>query len=478
MPEKKFSCGNATYSIDQCINGQTPLTYYDALAQVGLQRDLRQSAILCYWQTGIEGLFSQIQALFGADKRTVKTNPFYWAEICSDFVITTCVKKSLAAVPAAGASVTVTIETSSHSSNGAFSMPKAGYRAYIKELNGQGVDITVATKSVTGAHTVTLRPLNGQVLDLTQFDRYTLLVDTLRMYDKGDTNCIVTEGFVQNPPALRKGYVQKFEKGYCIHEDELDGYAYNVEFRIHKGIDPLTGKKVDYWNVPTVTNKLLGDWIDNRNINTLFGVRDDVTQKGFNGVITTAESEGMFSRRYDPSSGVSLKAHLMNMIKSLRKTTGCNDYMLLHDFFFGMDWSEAIAQLVKDSGQSLNFALFGNGGEGVRDFKYFGFKDFEAFGYKFRPFQVDAFDAQRYGSFLNYFALLMPACKFKDTEGKVVPPVTYANIMGSEEAAQKKIWTDNKVVRGCRTLDVYAKDSYGLEIHCASKLGVMRKITC
>lgn len=474
----KFSCGNGTFTIDQCINGQTPLTYYDALAQVGLQRSLREGTILCYWNTGIEGLFAQLSSILGADKRVVKSNPFYWSEICNDFVITTCVKKSTAAVPAAGLPVQVTIDTSSHSSNGNFSMPKAGYRAYIKELNGQGVDILAVDKSVTGQHTITLRPLNNQVLDLTKIERYTLLVDTLRMYVKGDTNCIQTEGFVQNPPALRKGYVQKFEKGYCVHEDELDGYAYGVEFRLHKGIDPLTGKKVEYWNLPQITNKLLADWVDSRNINTLFGVRDDVTQQGFNGLITTAESEGMFSRKYDPSSGVSLKAHLMNMIKTLRKTQGCNDYMLLHDFNFGMDWSEAIAQLVKDSGQSLNFALFGNGGEGTRNFNYYEFKDFQAFGYKFRTYQIDLFDAQRYGNFLSNFALLMPSCKFKDTEGKTVPPVTYVNIAGSEEAAQKKIWSYNEMERGCRVLNVYAKDSYGLEIHCASKLGVMRRISC
>jgi hypothetical protein len=475
---KKFSCNSGTFSIDSCINGQTPLTYYDALAQVALQRSLREGTILCYNQTGVEGLFSQLQSLLGADKRVVKSNPFYWAEICGDFVITTTVKKSQDEVPSAGDSVTLLIDASSHSANGNFSLPKSGYRAYIKELKGQGVDIISVSKSISGQHSVELKPLNNEVLDMTKFPQYTLLVDTLRMYQKGDTQCIQTEGFVQNPPALRKGYVQKFEKGYCIHEDELDGYAYNVEFKIHKGIDPLTGKKIEYWNLPAVTNKLLTDWTDNRNINTMFGVRNDIDQTGFNGLITTAESEGMFSRAYDPSTGVSLKTHLMNMIKTLRKTQGCTEYMLLHDFNFGMDWSESIAELIKSSGQSLNFSLFGNGGGGVMNFQHYQFKDFEAFGYKFKTYQIDMFDAQRYGAFLSNFALLMPSCKFKDTEGKTVPPVTYVNIMGSEEAAQGKIWSYDSKDKGCRTLNVYAKDSYGLEIHCASKLGVMRKASC
>jgi hypothetical protein len=478
MNGSQFKCGNSTFSIDQCINGQTPLTYYDALAQVGLQRSLREGTVLCYWDTGVEGLFSQMAAVLGQDKRVVKANPFYWTESCSDFAITVCVKKSEDAVPDPGDSVTVSLDDSSMSANGKNSIPTGGYRAYIKELKGKGVNILSVDKTVMGGHTIQLEPLNGEVLDLTALDKYTLLVDTLRMYKKGDTECIVTEGFVQNPPALRKGYVQKFEKGYCIHEDEIDGYAYNVEFRVNKGIDPLTKKKVDYWHVPQVTNKLLTDWIDSRNINTMFGVRDDVKQEGFDGMVTTAEAQGMFSRNYDPASGVSLKAHLMGMIKSIRKTNGCTDMMFLHDFNWGMDWSEGIAQMVKDYGQNLNFSLFGNGGKGTQNFEFFQFKDFKAFNYQFRTFQIDMFDNMRYGNFLSDFAIVMPACKFKDTNGKVVPPVTYTNIAAAEEAAQKKIWSYNEMERGCRVVNVFAKDSYGLEIHCASKLGVMRKVKC
>ena len=186
----------------------------------------------------------------------------------------------------------------------------------------------------------------------------------------------------------------------------------------------------------------------------------------------------MFNRAYDPASGVSLKAHLMNMIKALRKVNGCTEYMLLHDFNYGIDWSDAIAQLVKDSGQALNYSLFGNGGEGARNFQYYQFKDFSAFNYKFRTYQIDLFDAQRYGHFLSNFAMLLPACKFKDTEGKTVPPVTYVNIGAAETAQQGRIWVDSTIERGCRTVNAFVKDSYGLEIHCASKMGVMRKLEC
>lgn len=449
---KRFQCDAGTFGIDQCMNGQTPLVYYDALAQVALQKSLRSEAVLCYWGTGIEGIFSQLQAVWDSDTRMVKSNPFYWAEYCQDVTIFTTVLKASGSAPVTSAPVTVNIDASSLSQNGVFSVPRAGYRAYIKELNGQAVNITAVDKTTAGAHTITLAPINGEILNLTVFSSYTLLVDTLRMYTKGDTNCIVSGSFVQNPPILRKGYVQKFEDSICIHEDELDGYAYDVEFRLFKGIDPVTGKKVDMWGLPEITNKLLEKYMDSKNINTLFGRRDDVTQKGFDGLIPTAEQQGMFTRSYDPASGISLKAMLFNMIKSLRRVNGCSEYMLMHDFNFWMDWSEAIASLIKESTVDKLYSLFGSGGEGARNFEYYSFKDFTAFGYKFRTFQVDAFDAMRYGNFLENFAILMPACKFKDTAGKYVPPVTYVNIEGKNPAAQKKIWSYNFMDQGCRTL--------------------------
>lgn len=472
-----FQCGTATYTIDSCINGQSVMTMYDPLAQVALQRSLRDGTILCYNATGIEGLLSQLQALLGWDNRTVKANPFYWTEYCAENAITVCTGKS-ATVPGPGVVVTVPIAGPYAGNASQFGPIQKGYRAYIKELNGQAADIIDVVKTVNGAWTAQLRPLNGQSLDMTQLDQYTLLVDTLRMYIKGDTNCIPTEGIVQNPPTLRKGWVQKFEKGYCVHEDELDGYAYGVEFRILKGIDPLTGKKIDQWALPELMSKAMLDWIDNRNINLLFGVRDDVSQTGFDGLITVAEEEGAFNSTYNNADGVSLKTKLFNMVKQLRKINGCNDIMLLADFNFMMDWSEGIAALIKESGQSCTFALFGTGGEGERNFQWYQFKDFALYGYNFRVYQIDLFDNMRYGNFLSNFALVMPACKYKDTNGKVVPPVTMVNIEGSEPAKQKYFQKYDRRDQGCRDLDVFVRDAWGLEIHCGFQLGVIRKVAC
>jgi hypothetical protein len=473
----QFCCDAGTFTLDQCLCGQAPLAMYDPLAQIALRPELRRDTILCYKDTSVEGLLSQIQGAVGADNRTVKTNPFYWTEKCSEPQLTICVGKAGAA-STPGGSVTVTLDAKSMSGNGQLSRPRAGHRVYVKELDGQGANITAVNKSVTGAHTVTLTAINNEVLDLTKFNQYTLLIDPLIMHVKCDTNCIQTNGFLYSPPYLRKAYVQKFEKGYCLSEDEIDGYAHEVDFFVIKGIDPLTGNAVENYCMPQLNNQLLSDWTDSRVINTLWGRRDDTAQLGFDGLIPTARSSGMYNRFYDPASGVSLKQILMGMVRTLRRENGCNEYMLWHDLSFAMDWSDAIASLVTATGQNCVFSLFGRGGQGMMNFEWFQFKNFEAFGYKFATYMIDAFDTRRYSNYQEHFALMMPACKFRDTAGKVVPAVTYVNMEGCEPGKQKHIFSYDERQRGCRVWNVFLKDQFALEIHCPSKLGLLEKAAC
>lgn len=474
---KRFTCSTGTFDINEVINGQTSLAYYDPLAQIAARPDLRLGTVMCYNETGVEGLFAQLQALYKSDTRRVRTNPYYWTEKCeAPSIVTTVLRNATPSQP--GQTMTVNIDMTSHNRGGRASFPMAGRRAYIKELRGQGVNIVSVNRATNGAHTMVIQGLNNQVVDLSRQASYTFLVNPLRMYKKGTMECIQTEGFTQEQPLMRKGYIQGFEKGYEIHQDELDHYAYDREFTIGEGIDPLTGKIMEYWSLDHITNKLLVDYYDSRTIESLFGVRDDVKGEGFDGMITTAEAQGMFSNYYDPNDGASLKQKLFNMMKSMRKVNGCHDYVLAHDFAFGIDWSEQIAALVKATVGTHQYALFGDGGEGVRDFNWYEFKDFSAYGYHFRTYEVKAFDEQRYGAFLENFALIMPACTFKDSLGNDVPPVTTVTIGGAEDAPRKYIKIDDTRERGCRTVKAFLEDYQGQEIHCATKLGVWRKQVC
>jgi len=471
-----FHCDAGTFSISDAINGQTPLVMYDALKQAALLPALRQLpsgggalAIMPYDVKTPEALFAQMQAAFGYENRTVTATEYYWLEYDAYDTQTFVVDKSSATIPAAGASVTVNINGLSKSGVGNYVKPLPGFYAYIKELNRQKVYISAAP----GA-TVTLQPINGEVLNLTDLSRYTIVIDPMRHYTKGDTSDMVVDGMVLAPPAMYKSWIQSFEKSFAVHDDEVTNYAYDRDFKVFKGVD-TRGQVVDMFYIPTLNNQIEGYMTDNQNENILFGQRDLPNQKGFDGLIPMAERYGMFNSGYDVFNGASLKQILWSMMKTLRRINGCTDYMLAHDFSFSMDWSDNIAEMVKAANQSYRYELFGEGGTGIRDFSYYEFQAFSAFGYKFTPYMLDIFDARRYGNILEYFAIMMPLAKFRDQKGNSVPFVTRTNLVGAEPAKVDSIWIDDARKRGGRTIRVYGKTTYGYEFHRPTSLGTIRK---
>lgn len=472
-----FSCDAGTFSIEDAISGQTPLAMYDALKQAAYLPELRAnradgmaSIIMPYAEKSPEALFSQMQAAWGADNRMAKSREVYWLEYDSYDTLSFVVNKSAAAVPAAGNPVTVNINALSKSQTGGYVKPLANYYAWVKENNRQSVIITV----VNGSSTVTLQPINGEVLNLTQYDQYTIVIDPLHKYTLDDSNPIPKEGAVLNPPVMYKSYIQRWEKGISIKQDEITNYIYDRDFKVIKGLN-TKGEAVEYFYLPFANGTLEANFLDSKSLNTLFGVRDKTNQKGFEGIVPTAEQYGMFNAGYDIFTNVSLKAILFSMIKTLRKINGCSEYMLAHDFNFGMDWTENIGELIKASGQSLRYELFGPGGTGVRDFTYYQFKNFIAFGYSFVPYQLDVFDHRRYAAILEYFALEMPMAKFKDQYGNTVPFVTYVSLEGAEPARIDNIWYDDARKRGLRTYDVYGETTYGMECHRPTAMGILKR---
>jgi hypothetical protein len=471
-----FSCDAGNFSIAEAIAGQTPLAMYDSLKQAALLPAIRQlrsgsgaQVIMPYDERSPEALFSQMMAAFGSENRTVQANQFYWLEYDSYDTLTFVVDQSTKGAP--GVAVNATIDALSSSQVGNYTKPIAGYYAWIKENNRQQVIITAVNKT-TGV--VQFTPINGESIDFSSYSRYTIIIDPLRHYTMLDANPIVTEGLVLNPPTMYKSYAQKFEKGFSINQDEIDNYVYDRDFKVIKGLN-TRGEAVEYFYLPTINGQCEAFIRDNMNLNTLFGRRDYTNAKGFDGIVPTATTYGMFNAGYDIFSSVSLKQILFGMIKTLRRVNGCNEYMLVHDFGFWMDWSESIGQMIAASGQNYVYELFGPGGTGARDFTYFNFKAFEAFGYKFTPYQIDILDHRRYGNILEYFALLMPLAKFKDQQGNTVPFLTYCYLEGAEPAKVDNIWSYDFRQQGGRVYNVYVQTTYGIEIHRPTALGLLTK---
>ena len=486
MPNyNQFQSEAGTFSIDAAIKGQTPLAFYDPLKQIAYQPSIRRdskgmiSAVLPYKDSGFWGLFSQLQAVLGSDKKMVKARNFWWAEYDQYATVSFAIGKSNAAVPAAGVPVQVQVSRQSLSQNGVFAKPLAGYQAIIKENNRQVVNITSVIDGGNGTYYITFAPINNQRLDLTRRSQYTVVLSSMRNYILNSTEgtpsaTIQTRGMVLNPPALYSLWVQKFEDGFSVDESEIDNYVYNKEFFIVKGLN-YRGEQVEYFYIPQLTVQAEEMIIANRNWQTLFAQRDNSKQLNFDGVIPTIEKYGMFNYGYDIFLGGSFKSILFSIIKSLRKINGSTEYILAHDFNFGLDWSEAIAAIVRNYNQNYRFELFGDGGEGDMDFTYFKFNDFRWSNYMFRSYQVDMFDSYRYGRPLDYFAMLLPAKAYTDTDGNRVPIMNYVNIEGAEPAKDQQVWLYDFRQQGGRNLNVYFKDSFGIEIHKPTQLGMITR---
>jgi len=466
--------GAESYSFNDYINGQTDATFYDSLYYATRFPSVRTSTIMPYREKTPEALFSQWQAALGQDQRMVTVNEFYWTEYGAYGTLTFQAQPSALAVPAAGQPVTVSLDIWSMSKAGMFSKPVEGYTAYIKELGNQKVNITAVNK-LANPSTVTLEPVNNEVLDLTQLGSYTILIDPLQHYTRGTNATMTNHGMVKAPPLLWKGYIQKFEDSIGIHEDEVDNYVYDRDFKICKGID-AKGNEIWHYYIPALNTELESRVVNNKLINTLVGVRDNTNEKGVDGLFPSAKKYGLWDVSYDLYSQTSLSQQLIGMTKTLRKTNGSDTYMLMHDFFFKQDWSDAIAASIKAADQSKVYEFFGGGGTGVRDFTYYEFGTFTAYGYKFMTYLMDSMDNRKYGGFLENTALMLPAAQFTDSNNNKVPILTYCMLDGGGEPAKLNYtWIDDARPRRERQLFGNVKTHFGIEIHGKSRLGVMQK---
>lgn len=480
MPNyNQFYSEAGNFTIDAAIRGQTPLTLYDPLEQIGYRPDIRgniggtAAIILPYQDSGFWGLWSQIQSLLGGDKRMVKDREFYWAEYDLFETQAFSVNKANAA-GGAGAPVTVKINRFSMSQNGLFAKPLEGFQAYFKH-NEQKVNITTVTENSAGDIDITFTPINNEIIDLSVKSTYIVVQTPMQIYPLNNPSSeIPSHGEVKNPPILYKSFVQKYEDGLAVEESEIDGWIYNKTFFISKGLDAM-GQPVEYFYIPTLSRDAEAKIIASRNMHTLFNQRDNINQEGFDGMIPTIKQFGMFNFGYDNFMSGSFKSLLFSMIKNLRRVNGSNEYMLAHSFNFDIDFGEAMAQLINNYTQNYKYSLFGDGGEGSRDFTYFQFGDWKYGDYMFRKYKVDMFDSYRYGHILEDFAMLLPLKRFSDTNGNNVPILNFVAVEGAEPGKDQKVWVDDARVRGGRNLRVFIKDNFGIEVHAPTRLGIITK---
>lgn len=466
--------------IEDPINGQQATALYDPIKQAALVPDLRQGAdgkpsiTLPYADMGFEGFLSQLLAeVSGSAERKVKSREFYWAELDQWESMAFSIVGGAGTTP--GNTVATTISRFSQSQNGLFVKPLAGYDAILKEDSRRVVRITAVTQVSAGTWNISIKGQNNRTIDLTSRDKWTLILMPMRSYEVGTTTDIATRGFVYNSPILYKSGLQKFEDGISIHQDEIDNFVYTRRWEMVKGLDRF-GRKVDYMYMPAVTDQFSKNWAANRILRLLMNTKDfTVNEGGFDGIIPTIEKYGMFNMSYSTLLQESFRDLLFAMIKNIRKVNGSPTYMMLHDFGFGLDWSNAMNALVKAMDAGHMYKSFGDGAIGTRTLEYFKFTDFSYSNYRFMSHQIEMFDNYRVGNVLENFAMLLPGQKFKDSDGATVPIVTQVFLEGAEPAKERYMWFDNQRERGGRYLRGFIQDHFGLEIHAPTRCGIITK---
>lgn len=478
-----FGNGNTLYVEGGIINGESSMALYDPLRQAAYRPDLRKdknglaSITLPYADMGIEGFFSEIQMeVTGSASREVAASEFYWAEMNAFESFAFAIKGDNASP---STTKTAQISRYAQTKNGLFAVPVPGWDAIIVgqgSPSGQLVKINNVTKISNGNFTVTLESKNGENIDLSKKGQYTVTMIPMQNQPKGASGKISKRAYAYNPPLLRKSWVQKFNDGIGLHEDEITNYIYDRKWEIVKGVDG-NGNGVDYIYIPSITKKLQEAIFASRTLRILMNKRDYGLNEGFDGIIPTVENYGMFNMPYDDLMLGSFRSMLFNIIKSLRKVNGSETNYLLHDFNFGIDWNEAMASLVKLTSNpvNLNYELFGAGGVGDRDLTYYNFMNFSWGNYNFIAKKINTFDTDRYGQILPYFALLMPAKRLQDSHGNAVPIVTMCHVAGAEPAKTQYIRVDDARLRGEFTIDFYAQDTFGIEFHAPSRCGLIYK---
>jgi hypothetical protein len=477
-----MSCKISTLTAAACDTQAIPV--YDKMGQIILRPDIRREVVKAGQLSPFISIMMDLTQALSQDAsgkayREVTTREYYTQEVnCTSddwsFFIST--------VSGAAANTKTATVSSEYGSDGKYSMPIAGHRATISYNDGTFVncDITAVSVTTAGAHTVTLKALNGATFALTSQSRYKVVMAKMKTYIKDDSNCIVTHGIAQNAPNLIKGFVQKYESGICIKEDTADHYRYENaplgDFAVPMW-DSATNTWVESMNVDQmVKGQLYQDRMQNMAYQLMLGEHNAVTKEGVDGVITTAFKRGMFKfPKHNVANPDVLKRILRNIASNLKKSNiNCKTVVIWHDDIAGGKISDAIMKIVGfDRDYVAQVQGFNLDNNGILDWYQFkGIRNFDGRGidFMFKNLEIEALGMPH----MTDFCYIQPLVPFTDSMGKKVAPVEMVKLASRTGDKLGSIYTDNTMARGCRAINVYAKDSFGVDNHSAQFSGYIK----
>lgn len=477
-----MACAIQNYTVEDCMSQGFPI--YNQYADIFLRPDLRQSALkrgnlpnfLLY-------IYDFKRSLLGGGmtggERIVKTRRYMWEEMNfhnNPYMFTI---EAMNSAGTAGNPVTATIirplgpegQTS----------PAVGYTAF----TGSGEGITQVRITDLTDDQIELTPINGQALDFTGRN-YTFTFDPNYVYDGTCENPIPTTGWEQSQMQVGTGMIQMYENGKCICDNALTHYGYDFIPDKMQMQDPLTGNMLDTWCLPpAVQDKITGDMFYGQFIQMLFGQVDMTQDAGINGLIPTILNQGGYNMPInvqDPNSVVAtLKVIAMEYYRLNIKS-----FDLWCDIKMYTNLNRALAGLIG----SNNFCLpIWNGhAEDPGHIEWYGFKtlgNLLGMDIDVRINVIQGYEQMQLNEIYQDFAILMPNTPYMTMDGTKVAPIEITRLAGCEawqigakNREGSRLWYYDFRQQGGRTLNIYARNEFGMDIHGLPFMGILTGNQC
>lgn len=466
-----MACAIQNFTTAECIASGIPV--YNRYADIMLRPDLRKDVLmrgkLPNFLMYIEDLRT---SLLGSGYRTVDTATYMWEEINyhnNPYVFTI---EPANAVGAAGAPVTVTIARPLDGNED--TSAAVGFEA-VTNVDGEQVWVLISDK--TGDQ-LELTPINGQALDFTG-KNYIFNFDPTVAYERSCTGSIQKFGFAQDQPQIGVGTIQEYEKGFCICQDTISHYAYNQIPDKFQMQDPLTGQMVDTWCLPSmIQDRITKEMFYGQFFRMMFGQRDNIHQRGTEGLIPTLKARGGYNFSINTSDPNSLIASLKVLALEYNRL-GIEGFDLWVDTPMYININEAIARLVGK--KTPDFPVWKGDTDSFLD--WYGFKginNFLGIDMPIRINRIKGWEAMQYDSIIKNFAILMPNMNYRSSTGGEVPLIETVKLRGCTgyeiaptNGMGSAVWIDDARRRGERHLDVYARNQYGYDFHGVPFMGLL-----
>jgi hypothetical protein len=390
-------------------------------------------------------------------------------------------RTEIGALGTAGNPVTATIK-SPYGVGGQYTVPVQNHLATTR-INGEQVTalITNVVTTTPFEYTITLEPLNGGVIDLSQCELKWLYNPRVQ-YTKSCTSTIQLEGFVETAPNIIRGNIQEYETGTPICQDELTNYRYETAPMKAQLFDQMRGEMVDtFCLMPAVMDRIRDRMLYADVVDLLFSEYDGINDKGFDGLFTTAVRRGTFNYQIDTTDVASFLATIEIIMLRL-KNEGIMKAVVWMDEEFGINVNKLLAQI--PGANNFGLPIFtGSNKEPITWYNFRGIKDFLGIaGLDIQFETIEGWEQAGFTALYQNFGLVMPSTPFKDEMGQVVPPVeivklkscTGLDVSNRNDRWNNSLWySDIDLTNGGRQLKVFARTSFGVQIYGAKYMGVL-----